>query len=153
MFLCCTNAITFQKIIALRFDDGHGLVSIPEFLEFFMIPEDIRVAKSAASAVRMSLDLLSFDVELLGEGKEEEQENEKNQGNTLLKGGKGKESISQSLRREKDKTLMSKSIDTSRLYDEVSKCSISVLLLSMTNLLSTTRMHRKNYVCRISPTH
>jgi hypothetical protein len=95
-----------------------------------MTPDDIRVAKSAASAVRLSLDLLSFDVELLGEGKEDEQENEKNQGNiTLSKAGIGKGSISEALRREKDKTLMSKSIDTSRLYDEVNTNTSIVLLL------------------------
>jgi hypothetical protein len=48
----------------MRFDDGHGSVSIPEFIDFFVTPPSIRNAKAAASAVRMSLDLFSLDIEL-----------------------------------------------------------------------------------------
>lgn len=52
-------------MVAVRFDDGYGSVSIPEFLEFFLMPPTARTAKAAASAVRMSLDLLSLDADSL----------------------------------------------------------------------------------------
>lgn len=52
-------------IISLRFDDGFGSVSVPEFLDFFSTPVDVRTAKQAANAVRMSLDLLELDVEVM----------------------------------------------------------------------------------------
>ncbi len=48
----------------MRFEDGSGSVSIPEYLEFFSIPHELRNAKTAASAVRMSLDLLELDVQI-----------------------------------------------------------------------------------------
>lgn len=48
----------------MRFDDGRGFVSVPEFIDFFVTPATIRTAKAAASAVRMSLDLFSLDIEM-----------------------------------------------------------------------------------------
>lgn len=45
----------------MRFSDGSGNVSIPEFLEFFTTPGAIRAAKAATAAVRMSLDLLQLN--------------------------------------------------------------------------------------------
>lgn len=44
----------------MRFSDGLGTVSIPEFLEFFTTPVQMRQAKAATSAVHMSLDLLQL---------------------------------------------------------------------------------------------
>ncbi len=44
----------------MRFSDGLGSVSIPEFLEFFTTPAQMRMAKAATAAVRMSLDLLQL---------------------------------------------------------------------------------------------
>lgn len=44
----------------MRFSDGLGAVSIPEFLEFFSTPTPVRTAKAASAAVRMSLDLLQL---------------------------------------------------------------------------------------------
>lgn len=61
----------------MRFGDGSGFVSIPEFLEFFTTPSHIRLAKAATSAVRMSLGLLTMaqDEEYLHqEGYEEEED-------------------------------------------------------------------------------
>jgi hypothetical protein len=49
------------KLIAARFDDGNGSVNVPEFLDFFGTPHTLRTAKSAANAVRMSLDMLSLN--------------------------------------------------------------------------------------------
>lgn len=48
------------QILSMRFSDGQGAVSIPEFLEFFTTPAQIRMARAATSAVRMSLDLLQL---------------------------------------------------------------------------------------------
>lgn len=64
------------------------MVSIPEFLEFFATPLHIRMAKSAAAAVRMSLDLLqlSADEEYLQQLGDEDGEEE--QGEEGL-GGEG----------------------------------------------------------------
>lgn len=47
----------------MRFGDGSGYVSIPDFLEFFTTPEQVRTAKASAAAVRMSLDLLQMEQE------------------------------------------------------------------------------------------
>ena len=58
----------------MRFSDGLGSVSIPEFLEFFTTPSHVRMAKSASAAVRMSLDLLQLQ-EDDEEGEEEEGDN------------------------------------------------------------------------------
>lgn len=61
----------------MRFGDGSGFVSIPEFLEFFTTPAHIRLAKAATSAVRMSLGLLTLEADeeyLQQEGFEEEDE-------------------------------------------------------------------------------
>jgi len=69
--------ISYAQIIALRFGDGSGFVSIPEFLEFFTTPSHVRLAKAATSAVRMSLGLLTMaqDEEYLHQdGYEEEEE-------------------------------------------------------------------------------
>jgi hypothetical protein len=57
---------TDARVLALRFDDGTGgMVSVTEFMDFFLTPPSVRTARSAASAVRMSLDLFSLNVELL----------------------------------------------------------------------------------------
>jgi hypothetical protein len=64
-----------MQIIALRFGDGSGYVSVPEFLEFFTTPAQVRMAKAATAAVRMSLDLLQLTADeeyLLQQGEEEE---------------------------------------------------------------------------------
>jgi hypothetical protein len=52
------------QLLALRFFDGQ-CVSVAEFLNFFTTPAATRQAKAAASAVRMSLDLLDLDVSLV----------------------------------------------------------------------------------------
>lgn len=73
----CVLCYVLTQIIALRFGDGSGFVAVPEFLEFFTTPSHIRLAKSATSAVRMSLDLLQLTADeefMLGEGEEEEEE-------------------------------------------------------------------------------
>src|SRR4051812_26419239 len=57
----------------MRFSDGVGAVSIPEFLEFFTTSPQIRMAKAASAAVRMSLDLLQLDD---GDDEEEDVEGE-----------------------------------------------------------------------------
>lgn len=49
------------QLIAARFDDGNGAVNVPEFLDFFCTPHTLRCAKSAANAVRMSLDMLALN--------------------------------------------------------------------------------------------
>lgn len=51
--------------MSLRFGDGNGSVSIPEFLEFFTTPEHVRMAKSATAAVRMSLNLLQLESSMI----------------------------------------------------------------------------------------
>jgi hypothetical protein len=48
------------QIVSLRFFDGLS-VSIPEFIDFFVTPEPVRIARAAASAVRTSLDLLHLE--------------------------------------------------------------------------------------------
>lgn len=61
--------------MAIRFDDGTGgYVSITEFIDFFVTPPSVRTARVAASAVRMSLDLFSLNVELLDNINEDDQE-------------------------------------------------------------------------------
>lgn len=63
------------QVIALRFSDGAGFVSIPEFLEFFTTPPQMRIAKAATAAVRMSLDLLQLTADedyLLAQGDEQD---------------------------------------------------------------------------------
>lgn len=52
------------QLLALRFFDGTS-VSVAEFLTFFTTPAATRQAKAAASAVRMSLDLLDLDISLV----------------------------------------------------------------------------------------
>eukprot|EP01039_Chlorochromonas_danica_P003951 gene3952-4323_t len=52
------------QVIALRFEDGFGYVVIPDFLDFFSTPQDVRAARLAANAVRMSLDLLELDIDI-----------------------------------------------------------------------------------------
>lgn len=67
--------INLVQIIALRFSDGSGFVSIPEFLEFFTTPAKMRMAKAATAAVRMSLDLLQLTADeeyLQAQGDEDE---------------------------------------------------------------------------------
>eukprot|EP01038_Epipyxis_sp_PR26KG_P011246 gene11246-15090_t len=51
------------QVLSLRFGDGFGSVNIPEFLEFFTTPVQIRTAKSAISAVRMSLEYLQMEMD------------------------------------------------------------------------------------------
>ncbi len=48
------------QLISWRFFDGSN-VDVAEFLHFFTTPPASRQAKSAASVVRMSLDLLCLD--------------------------------------------------------------------------------------------
>ena len=57
-------------------------MSIPEFLEFFTTPSQVRVAKAATAAVRMSLSLLALtaDEELFGQQGDEEEEEEEEKG-------------------------------------------------------------------------
>ena len=38
------------------------LVSIPEFLEYFSVSPQVRIAKASTAAVRMSLDLLQLEM-------------------------------------------------------------------------------------------
>ncbi|RYG58939.1 hypothetical protein EON64_20775, partial [archaeon] len=65
-------------LLSLRFDDGYGQISVVDFLDFFATPVEVRTAKSAANAVRMSLDLLEINQEdtaadlLLGETSHED---------------------------------------------------------------------------------
>jgi hypothetical protein len=76
------SCVTFQ-ILSMRFSDGLGSVSIPEFLEFFTTPAQMRMAKAATAAVRMSLDLLQLeegDVEDEEEGGEDLEEQEELEG-------------------------------------------------------------------------
>ncbi len=50
-------------------------MSIPEFLEFFTTPPQMRMAKAATAAVRMSLDLLQLTADedfLLAQGDEQD---------------------------------------------------------------------------------
>lgn len=73
----CLSSRCPAQIIALRFGDGSGLVSVPEFLEFFTTPQQVRLAKSATAAVRMSIDLLQLTADekyLLQQGVEVEEE-------------------------------------------------------------------------------
>lgn len=49
-------------MISIRFGNGYGSVSVPDFLEYFTTPPQIRVAKASTSAVRMSLDLLQLEM-------------------------------------------------------------------------------------------
>eukprot|EP01031_Cornospumella_fuschlensis_P047995 gene47995-58791_t len=48
-------------LLSLRFDDGYGQISVVDFLDFFSTPVEVRTAKCAANAVRMSLDLLEIN--------------------------------------------------------------------------------------------
>lgn len=50
----------YAQIVAFRFENGFNYVSVPEFLEFFMTPTDLRAAKAANAAIRMSFDLLQL---------------------------------------------------------------------------------------------
>lgn len=53
------------QVIAMRFcDTAVEAVSLPEFLEFFVTPQQAKAAKAASSAVRMSLDLLHLQEEI-----------------------------------------------------------------------------------------
>ena len=61
MFVLCITL--YSQTIAMRFGDGSGYVSIPDFLEFFTTPEQVRTAKASTAAVRMSLDLLQMEQE------------------------------------------------------------------------------------------
>ena len=66
-------------------------MSIPEFLDFFSTPAQVRMAKAASSAVRMSLDLLQLTAEeeyLRMHGDEEEDEVE--EGGSAGEEGKSK---------------------------------------------------------------
>jgi hypothetical protein len=60
----------------MRFSDGLGSVSIPEFLEFFTTPAQMRMAKAATAAVRMSLDLLQLAEEGVADDDGEEADGE-----------------------------------------------------------------------------
>lgn len=74
--VCC---VCIVQIIALRFSDGSGFVSIPEFLEFFTTPATMRMAKAATAAVRMSLDLLQLTADeeyLQAQGDEDERDSD-----------------------------------------------------------------------------
>ncbi len=70
----------------MRFSDGQGTVSIPEYLEFFTTPAQVRMAKAATSAVRMSLDLLQLkdDEEDEDLGAEEDVDGDANPENKLV---------------------------------------------------------------------
>ena len=48
------------QAISLRFYDG-SMVSVPEFIDYFMLTSEVRSVKAAASAVRVSLELLQLD--------------------------------------------------------------------------------------------
>jgi len=82
-----------------------------------MTPEDIRVAKSAASAVRMSLDLLSLDVELLGGNYDNNDQKLDIHGKPILNlAASHKHEVYTSMQQEKG---LNTSVDTSKLFDEV----------------------------------
>ena len=52
------------QVISIRFGNGYGSVSVPDFLEYFTTPPQVRVAKASTSAVRMSLDLLQLEMDM-----------------------------------------------------------------------------------------
>ena len=60
--LLLMRMILFQ-VISIRFGNGYGSVSVPDFLEYFTTPPQVRVAKASTSAVRMSLDLLQLEMD------------------------------------------------------------------------------------------
>lgn len=110
------------KLLAMRFDDGHGSVCIPEFLEYFSISPELRNAIIAERAVKMSLDLYSLDVELLEEN-EDGEEDDTNGDGMKKKAKKPAHPLSQSI--IKDEYL---------LYDEVSILRIKFLFLNSHSL-------------------
>ena len=50
------------QILALRFYDGSTVI-VPEFIDFFTMSSATRIARSAASAVRVSLNMLQLEDE------------------------------------------------------------------------------------------
>lgn len=95
---------TDLKVLALRFDNGFNSVLIPEFIEFFSTPPEIRNARIATNAVKMSLDLLSLDAEILDGGMLEQDREEDELGMKNL------------TERERE---IKKQIEDKLLYDEV----------------------------------
>jgi hypothetical protein len=95
----------------MRFGDGMGFVSIPEFLDFFTTPLQVRVARAATSAVRMSLDLLQMDADeefMLENGEEEDEDEEgSQQDGKKRKGGKKSGGVEEDNTKVQYKTVIS----------------------------------------------
>lgn len=71
---CATERVSRQDAAALaaRFYDGE-MVSVPEFLEFFICSPTVRRARSSGAAVRVGLHLLELDAPAAAPGEEERQ--------------------------------------------------------------------------------
>ncbi len=61
-FVYCFD-VSLSKIIAIRFYDSFGGVSVSEFLEFFDASPQDRAAKASASAVKLSLRSIMMEGE------------------------------------------------------------------------------------------
>lgn len=56
------NIVFREQVLALRFYDG-STVCVPEFIDFFTSSASTRVARAAAAAVRVSLNILQLEVD------------------------------------------------------------------------------------------